>query len=155
MENSEPLVGPLQRLTPFIGTWSIESPGFPPIPPELADQARMTIGPTLRGAYLLERWAVPVANAPESLCLIRPNDDNGFTRHHFDSRGIARVYAMTFDGHRWTLERRGAGLSPLSFRQRWIGTFSDGDDRIDGHWETSADGRSWDLDFELTYRRVR
>jgi hypothetical protein len=61
---------------------------------------------------------------------------------------------MTFDGRDWTLERHTPDFSPLDVHQRWLGTFSDDDDTVHGRWETSADGRDWELDFELTYRRL-
>jgi hypothetical protein len=82
-----------------------------------------------------------------------PNDAYG--QHYFDSRGIARLYAMSFDGREWTLERHAPDFSPLDFRQRWLGTFSADGDRIGGRWETSQDGRGWELDFELFYHRLR
>jgi len=30
--------------------------------------------------------------------VIGPDAGDGYTQHYFDSRGIARLYAMTFDG---------------------------------------------------------
>ncbi|MFA4926915.1 MAG: hypothetical protein WC558_00245 [Patulibacter sp.] len=144
----------LQRLTPLVGVWAIEVPDFPPLPPELAEQARMTVEWTLGGAYLLQRSSVPVPKAPDGHCLIAAHDDaDGYTQHYFDSRGVTRVYAMTFDGRRWTLERHAPDFTPLSFHQRFTGTLVD-DDRIDGRWETSPDGENWARDFDLTYRRV-
>jgi hypothetical protein len=142
----------LERLEPFVGEWRIEAPGLP-FPPEVADAARTTFEWALGGAYLLQRASVPVPEAPDGLMLIGPDSGDGYTQHYFDSRGIARVYAMTFAGRDWTLERRTADFSPLSFHQRWRGTFVDGD-TIEGRWETSPDGRDWELDFELAYRRV-
>ena len=73
----------------------------------------------------------------------------------FDSRGIARLYAMSFDGREWTLERHAADFSPLDFHQRWLGTFGSGGDTIEGRWESSPDGHDWELDFELAYHRLR
>ena len=142
----------LQGLEPFVGEWRIEAPSFP-LAPELADAARMSFEWTLGGAFLLQRQSVPVPEAPDGLCLIGPDGKDGYTQHYFDSRGVARVYAMTFDGHRWTLERHAPDFSPLPFHQRWIGTFSDSD-TIEGRWEKSPDGSAWDLDFELAYHRV-
>ena len=144
----------LERLEPFVGDWRIEAPAFP-FPSELADEARMRFEWTLGGAFLLQRASVPVPEAPDGLCVIGANGDaTGYVQHYFDSRGIARVYAMTFDGRSWTLERHAPDFTPLSFHQRWLGTFED-EDTIRGRWETSPDGRDWELDFELTYRRVR
>jgi hypothetical protein len=70
-------------------------------------------------------------------------------------RGVVRRYEMTFDGREWTLLRRAPDFSPLDFHQRYVGTFSDDGDTIDGQWEASDDGTGWRKDFRLTYRRVR
>ena len=75
------------------------------------------------------------------------------SQHYFDSRGVARLYRMTFDGHRWTLERTAPDFTPLEFHQRYLGTFSDDRGTITGEWQSSPDGRGWSRDFGLTYRR--
>lgn len=62
---------------------------------------------------------------------------------------------MTFDGRDWTLERHAPDFSPLDFHQRWLATFSAHGNTIQGRWETSPDGRDWELDFELTYVHPR
>ena len=77
-----------------------------------------------------------------------PDDDRArrgrrATQHYFDSRGVARRYAMTLEGDTWTLERDGV--------QRYLGRFED-DDTIRGAWEWFRDG-AWQHDFELDYRR--
>jgi hypothetical protein len=144
----------LRRLEPFVGEWRMDAPAFP-LPPEIAAAARTTFEWTLGGNFLLERLSVPVPEAPDGLCVIGLDDVDGYTQHYFDSRGVVRVYAMTFDGRDWTLERHAPDFSPLSFHQRWLATFSADGDVIGGRWETSPDGRDWKLDFELTYRRLR
>ena len=143
----------LARLEPFVGEWRIEVPAFP-LPPEIAGSARSTFEWTLDGAFLLQRSHVPVPEAPDGLLMVGLGADGGYTQHYFDSRGIARVYAMTFDGRDWTLERNSPDFSPFSFHQRWLGAFSADGDSIHGRWETSPDGRTWELDFELTYHRL-
>ena len=145
--------GRLARLEPLVGTWRIEAPGLS-LPPEAADGARMTFEWALGGAFLLERSSVPVPEAPDGLCVIGTDEGDGYTQHYFDSRGIARVYAMTFDGREWTLERHTPDFSPLAFHQRWVGAFED-PDTIRGRWETSPDGQAWEFDFELVYTRVK
>jgi hypothetical protein len=144
----------LDRLEIFLGEWRLEAPAFP-LPAELADAAGTTFEWTLDGAFLLQRSFVPVPEAPNGLCVIGLDPDDAYTQHYFDSRGIARLYAMSFDGREWTLERHAPDFSPLDFHQRWLGTFSADGDRIAGRWETSQDGRDWELDFELFYRRLR
>ncbi len=144
----------LDRLEVFLGEWRLEVPAFS-LPPELADSARTTFEWTLDGAFLLQQAFVPVPEAPNGLCVIGLDAGDGYTQHYFDSRGIARLYAMTFDGRDWTLERHAPDFSPLDFHQRWLGTFSADGNTIEGRWETSPDGRDWELDFELTYHRAR
>jgi hypothetical protein len=61
---------------------------------------------------------------------------------------------MTFDRFTWTLERAKSDFSPLDFHQRYVGRFSDDRAEIDGKWQTSKDGREWQRDFRLTYRRA-
>jgi hypothetical protein len=143
----------LDRLDAFLGEWRLEVPAFP-LPAELGDAARATFEWTLDGAFLLQQSFVPVPEVPNGLCVIGPDGDDGYTQHYFDSRGVARVYAMTFDGRAWTLERHAPDFSPLTFHQRWLGAFSGDGDTIHGRWETSPDGSAWELDFELTYRRL-
>jgi hypothetical protein len=143
----------LERLAAFLGEWRLEAPAFP-LPPELAHTARTTFEWTLDAAFLLQQAVVPVPQAPSGLCVIGPDADDGYTQHYFDSRGIARLYTMTFDGRDWTLERHTPDFSPLNFHQRWLGTFSADGDTIEGRWETSPDGRQWEVDFELAYHRL-
>ena len=101
----------------------------------------------------MQRWEVPVPEAPDGIAVIGWHADRGtLLQHYFDNRGVARVYAMGFADGVWTLSRDEVDLSPLDFRQRWPGTL-DGD-TITGAWEISHDGSTWEHDFELRYQRV-
>jgi hypothetical protein len=141
----------LERLEPLVGEWRIEAPGLP-LPAEIAGDARTTFEWILGGAFLLQRSSVPVPGAPDGCSIVGTDEGDGYTQHYFDSRGIARVYAMTFDGRDWTLERHAPDFTPLHFHQRWLGSLSG--DTIQGRWETSPDGREWELDFGLEYHRL-
>ncbi len=143
----------LRRLDAFVGEWRLDAPAFP-LPPERAGEARTTFEWALDGAFLLQWTSVPVAEAPDSLCVIGLDTGDGYTQHYFDSRGLARTYAMTFDGRRWTLARTAADFTPLDFHQRWLATVADDGATIAGRWESSPDGQAWELDFELGYRRL-
>jgi hypothetical protein len=80
----------LRRLDVLVGEWRLDAPAFP-LPPERAGDARCTFEWVLGGTFLLQRSSVPVAQAPDGLCLIGLDADAGYTQHYFDSRGIARV----------------------------------------------------------------
>ncbi|AWS47997.1 hypothetical protein [Streptosporangium sp. 'caverna'] len=73
-----------------------------------------------------------------------------FTVLYADARGVYRVYRMTFADGVWTMWREAPG-----FNQRFTGTLSADGRAVDARWEMSADGVTWNLDFELTYTRDR
>ena len=141
----------LRRLEPLVGSWTIEAvaPWAAPDDP----RGRLGFEWLPGGGFLVQRWEVPVPEAPDGIAVIGWNAARGtLLQHYFDNRGVARVYRMGFADNVWTLQRDEADFSPLDFRQRWRGTL-DGD-IIVGAWETSADGETWELDFELRYRRL-
>ena len=110
----------------------------------------------LDGRFLVQRTEISIPEAPNSLSVIGadPRGD-AYAQHYFDSRGVVRVYAMTFEDGVWTLVRESPDFSDLSFWQRYQGTFSADGATIDGHWEMSHDeGATWEKDFDLVYRRV-
>ena len=61
---------------------------------------------------------------------------------------------MGFDGATWTLSRTEPDFSPLDFHQRWSGKFSDDGKTIEGRWESSRDGVTWEPDFDHRYEKV-
>src|SRR4026208_1185784 len=101
----------------------------------------------LGGQSLIQRTEIPHPEAPDSFLIIAADPDGeAYTQHYFDSRGVVRVYAMTTGDGVWKPLRDTAGSTPLSFSQRFEGTFSAGGDRIDGRWERSRAGSGWELD---------
>jgi hypothetical protein len=52
------------------------------------------------------------------------------------------------------MSRDKADFSPLKFGQRFEGTFSDDGRTINGLWESCHDGKSWEDDLQITYRRT-
>jgi hypothetical protein len=142
----------MSQLDAFVGEWSVEAL-FPDAEPT-GPVGRSVFEWVLGGQFLVWRSEAPDP-APDGISIIGLDSDSGqFTQHYFDSRGIARVYAMSFAGGVWKLSRDSADFSPLPFLQRFTGTFGDDGRRIKGRWETSKDGSSWETDFDLTYRKV-
>ena len=60
---------------------------------------------------------------------------------------------MTFADGVWTLTRESPDFTPLGFRQRFTGTFSEDQNTITGAWESARNDAGWEHDFALTYRR--
>ena len=139
---------PGMDLDAFIGEWSIEA-GFEGAPVGTVEFEWMP-----GGKFLVQRWEVPVPQAPDGVAIIGFDEGRQtYLQHYFDSRGVARVYEMSLDDNVWTLSRTEPDFSPLDFSQRYVGTFSDDGRTIEGTWEISHDGTTWEKDFDLNYRR--
>jgi hypothetical protein len=149
-------VAALEDLEPLVGAWTLEAHfDWLPKPPPEADDAVVTFEWMPGDQLLVERWTIPVPEAPDGLAVIGPDPESpgAFLQHYFDTRGVVRVYKMTFDGTVWRLWRDEPDFSPLEFRQRFAGTLSDDGNRIDATWEICHDGTTWEKDFDLTYTR--
>ena len=148
----------LARLDVFVGDWSLEVrfPGQEPAGAATGGpMVRSRFEWTLDGQFLLQRTEVPIPDAPDSLAIVAADPRTGrYTQHYFDSRGVARLYAMSFADGVWTLTRESADFSPLDFGQRFTGTFSADRNTITGAWEKRFDGREWEHDFALNYHRA-
>jgi hypothetical protein len=143
----------LERLEAFVGEWTVEA-SFPGAPP--SDLRGEVVFEWLLGReFLVQRLTIPHPDAPDSFAIIGPDQEgDAYTQHYFDSRGVARLYAMALREGVWKLWRDSPDFTPLNFSQRFTASFSDDGNTIDGAWETSDDGSSWEHDFGLTYRRV-
>jgi hypothetical protein len=140
-------------LEPFIGEWSMQAvfPGAGPSGP----QGLTVFEWAADGALLVQRWEVPHPDAPDGIAIIRFDERRGIhLQHYFDSRGVARVYEMSFTGGVWRLLRTTADLSPLEFSQRFTGTFGGDGNTIEGRWEIARAGAAWEHDFGLVYTRL-
>jgi hypothetical protein len=147
-----------ERLEPLIGEWrmAMVMPGEQ-TPTEIPDVgARLTFEWVGDKAFVLERWTIPIPEAPNGLAVIGWDKGRGtFLQHYFDTRGVARVYEMTFEGGVWKMERTKGDFSPFEFSQRFTGTFANDGKRIDGTWEIAHDHKTWEKDLDLIYTRVR
>jgi hypothetical protein len=150
----------LARLDVFASEWVTEArfPGDQPPPSSAGDglQVRSRFEWALDRQFLLQRTEIPIPEAPDSLTIVSVDPQTGaYTQHYYDSRGVARLYTMTQAGGVWTLTRESPDFTPLDFRQRFTGTFSEDGNTISGAWEKCLAGAGWEHDFALTYRRGR
>lgn len=144
----------LQPLKILIGEWKMMAI-FKDIPS--ADEgARVTFEWLPGKQFLIQRSEIPIPEAPDVIAIIGPDpeSDGNYLQHYFDSRGVARIYKMSFENGVWKLWRDEPDFSPLDFSQRYIGTFSDDGKIIDGAWEICNDGKTWEHDFDLTYTKI-
>ena len=140
----------LERLGVFIGEWRLEFTGFH------ADNSAVAHGHGTfhwleDGAFLLHHAEVPDSPFPSETAVIGPDDKaDTYCMLYFDSRGVSRIYQMSLIEGVWRLWRDFPGFS-----QRFTGTFSDDGQTITGSWEASTDGSNWELDFNVTYKKVK
>lgn len=143
----------IEDLEPLVGRWSMRAvaPWAEGQPSGAETEFEWMTGRRL----LVQRWRVPVPEAPDGIAVIelQPDKDR-FLQHYFDSRGVVRLYEMSFDGRTWKLWRTKPDFSPLDFAQRFTGSFSDDGDEIAGRWEATDEDGNWKLDFELFYTRI-
>jgi hypothetical protein len=142
-------------LAPFVGEWSLRA-SFPDVPPtDVGARATFEWLPGKR--FLIQRWEVPMPEAPDGIAIIGadPESEGNFLQHYFDSRGVARVYKMSVADGVWKLWRDEPDFSPLDFAQRYTGTISEDGQSITGAWEINNDGQTWENDFDLTYVKIR
>jgi len=145
----------IERLAVFVGEWSLVAE-FKDVPP--ADLGARVVFEWMPGErFLVQRWEIPIPEAPDGIAIIGadPESEGTYLQHYFDSRGVARIYRMSFSDGVWKLWRDSPDFSPLNFSQRYTGTFTDEDRTISGSWEMCHDGTTWEHDFDLTYTKVR
>ena len=138
----------LDRLEALVGEWTMEAgpPGGPPWEGEASASFEWMKG----RLFMIERLSISLPEFPDGICVIGVGDDPGtFRQYYFDSRGVRRVYEMTLEDGVWTLWRD----SPEPFPQRFTGRFQDDGRTIAGRWE-KQEGSDWEVDFDLTYRKV-
>ena len=149
----------LAALAPLLGDWAMRAT-FEAMPPS-DESARVTFEFLPGERFLVQRWEIPMPDAPpevptHGIAIIGadPRGEGNYLQHYFDSRGVARVYKMTFADGVWTLLRDEADFGPLDFSQRFTGTFSADGKAITGAWEICHDGKMWEHDFDLTYTKA-
>jgi hypothetical protein len=99
----------LTRLDVFVGEWVVEAR----FPGGDGATARSWFEWALDRQFLIQRTEVPVPEAPDGLMIVSADLGTGaYTQHYYDSRGVVRLYAMTFAGGVWTLTRESPDFTP-------------------------------------------
>jgi len=152
-----------RQLNRLVGTWTTEATH--PALPGVAVHGTAIIEWLEGERFLIHRARTDHPDFPDSISVIgstgrdRVDDarssssaasESGLRMHYYDSRGVFRVYDVSIDDAAWRIWRDAS-----EFSQRFVGTFADGGETIDGRWELCQDDRQWKSDLEITYRRRR
>ncbi|HEY0606430.1 MAG TPA: hypothetical protein VGD58_26130 [Herpetosiphonaceae bacterium] len=136
----------LKRLAAFVGTWQWEAS----INGQPFGRGRTIWSWLEGGAFLIEHSDAEQPEFPAGTTVVSGDDTLGtYCMLQSDSRGISRIYQMSFDNGVWQQWREAPG-----FWQRFSGTFSDDGRMISGRSERSEDGAKWEIDFDITYTRL-
>jgi hypothetical protein len=139
----------------LVGAWTTEAthPAFPGTTVRGAAEAQWLEGER----FLIFRARTDHADFPDSISII--GDTGGPQMHYFDSRGVHRIYEVQVNDDGWEIAREAAGREELeigrdapAFSQRLTLTFED-DDTMAGRSKISSDGKTWQDDLQITYRR--
>jgi hypothetical protein len=87
---------------------------------------------------------------PVARWMIGRDDTSGeFAVLYADGRGVSRIYQMSFGRGIWNIWREAPG-----FHQRFSGRLGPDRKTIEGRWEKSEDGTTWEIDFDLNYAKI-
>ena len=142
----------LKELTPLAGRWDVELRWSPQTHALVGGPAAVQLPARFEwieeGSFLVQ-YQGSDAGPPQARWLIgRDETSPRYTVLYADARGVSRVYQMSLEGRAWKMSRDAPGFS-----QRFEGRLSPDGATIDGRWEKSTDGETWEHDFDLRYTR--
>jgi hypothetical protein len=135
----------LEPFAALVGTWKIEAthPKFPSTVVRGTAEFEWLEGER----FLLQRSRVDHPEFPDSLIVFGVGED-GLSMDYFDSRGVHRIYRVSFSDGVWRMWRHSPGFS-----QKFSGNFSADGETIEGLWKLSRDDSTWDDDLAIRFQR--
>lgn len=147
----------MQGFNSLVGEWTTESTH--PAVPDTVIQGKASFAWLEGERFLIWRETADHPEFPDSLAMI--GDTDGLRIHSFDSRGVYRVMETRMTEEAWEFDMSRKQPSETAFAEgspgfagRFVGTFEDGGDTIDGRFQVSDDDQHWRDDLMTTYRRV-
>jgi hypothetical protein len=139
----------LKQLEALVGVWDTEISEASFLPdPSGKISMQVSVEWLESGAFLIIRFPI---SPPDSIWIIgRDDSSEHYTVLYFDSRKVSRIYNMSFNNGLWKI-----WLDSPNFSQRFEGKLSEDGNTIHAHWEKSSDGKTWEHDFNLTYKKVK
>ncbi len=143
-----PALKPLEAL---VGDWQMELSNVSFLPnPSATTTGHISFEWLQAGAILVMSMGGKPSGPPDAMWVIGRDDSTpNYTVLYYDSRGVSRVYAMSFSVDVWKIWRDAPG-----FCQRFEGKLSNDGNTITARWEKSSDGATWQHDFDVTYTKI-
>ncbi len=145
--NSNPA---LKQLEGLVGNWDMELSAASFLPgPHAKVHGPASFEWVEKGAFLVMYQGKK--EVPQATWLIgRDESSNLYKVLYFDARRVSRIYEMSFERSEWRMWRNATG-----FFQRFKGSLSKNREVISAEWEKSADGKKWEHDFNVEYRKLK
>lgn len=138
----------LEALDALVGEWSYE--GSHAMIPGAVLRGKTTFEWLEGKRFLIKRETIDHPEMPDSISIIGADGPSApLLEHYFDSRGVSRVYQMSFSDRTWKRWRDHPGFS-----QRSTGGLSEDGKTITTGSELSRDGVNWERDLDVTYMRL-
>ena len=142
----------LKELEIFVGEWNMELSNASFLPNPSATVEGYSSFDWVEGeAYLVMRQGnKPGDSFSASWLISRDEKADDHSIFYFDTRGVSRIYEMSFRDNVWKTWRSSPGFS-----QRFEGKVTEDGYAITAHWEKSSDGTMWENDFDMKYTRIK
>jgi len=156
---SDPELEPFNQL---VGTWTTEATH--PALPGVVVHGTVSVEWLEGERFLIHRARTDRPDFPDSISIIgfterdridtasgtdpAPAGSHQLRMHYFDSRGVFRIFNVSFDDKSWRIWRDAPGFS-----QRYTGAFADGGNTILGGCQICKNKINWADDLRITYRR--
>ena len=149
----------LRRLDRLVGEWTTTST-HPMLPEGTVVHGHASFEWLAGERFLIWRETADHPEFPEALSVI--GHTNGLQTHSYDSRGVHRVTETRITDETWEFYLPRAQESETAFAEgspgfagRFVGTFADGGNTIEGRFQLSHDDEvTWEDDLQTTYQRV-
>lgn len=142
----------LADLSVLVGDWDMELWGasFLPTPESRVRGGHVRFEWIENGALLAMRQQSE-ADGPPAACWVFGRDESSadYSVFYSDSRGVSRIYSMSFSAGEWKLWRDNS-----EFAQRFTATLGADGRALTGRWEKSSNDGEWEHDFYVDYIRA-
>lgn len=141
----------LNKLRFLIGNWKIKIYNTSFLkPPSETIEGKASFEWIDNQTFIIMRSETTKGGPPTSVSIMNLDDTNvQGVMSYYDSRGVSRIYNMSFADNIWKLWREAPG-----FNQKFEGVMGNDGKIIDACWYKMEDGKTWMRDFDIKYEKI-